>query len=108
MRIRETLSKALLIALAFVLIPTTAVSAQKITPGSTCKVLNQKIVYQSKSYTCTKSGKKLTWNKGVAIKNPTPNPTPKIEIVPAMPTSFADLEERYKGCLLYTSPSPRD
>jgi hypothetical protein len=101
MRIRGSLASGLLISLAFALIPVAAVSAQKITPGSACKVLNQKVVYQSKSYTCTKSGKKLIWNKGVAIKNPTPTPTPtptpKIEIVPAMPTSFADLEERYKG-----------
>jgi hypothetical protein len=109
MRIRGSLASGLLISLALALIPVAAVSAQKITPGSACKVLNKKVVYQSKSYTCTKSGKKLTWNKGVAIKNPTPTPaptptptqdpipTPKAEIVPAMPTSFADLEERYKG-----------
>ena len=58
------------------LLPASAVSAQKVTPGSSCKVLNQKVVYQTKSYTCIKSGKKLVWNKGVAIKIPTPTPTP--------------------------------
>ena len=76
MRIKGSLAKGLLIALAIALIPVTAVSAQKITPGSTCKVLNQKVVYQSKTYTCIKSGKKLLWNKGIAIKKPTPTPTP--------------------------------
>jgi len=73
MRIRGSLTKGLLIALAISLIPVAAASAQKITPGSTCKVLNQKIAYQSKNYTCVKSGKKLVWNKGVVItKKPIP------------------------------------
>jgi hypothetical protein len=77
MRFKGSLVKGLLIALSVALIPVTAVSAQKITPGSTCKVLNQKVVYLNKTYTCTKSGKKLLWNKGVAITpSPTPTPTP--------------------------------
>lgn len=75
MRIKGSLLKGLLIALAVVLIPVTAVSAQKVTPGSTCKVLKQKVVYQNKTYTCVKSGKKVVWNKGVAIVKPTPTPT---------------------------------
>ena len=74
MSIRGSLSKVLLIALAFTLIPVTAVSAKKITPGSTCKVLNQKVVYQNKSYSCIKSGKKLVWSKGAKIvANPNPS-----------------------------------
>jgi len=77
MRIRESLGKGLLIALALTLIPITAVSAQKINPGSTCKVLKQKIVYLKKTYTCTKSGNKLVWNKGVDVKKVTPTPTPQ-------------------------------
>ena len=76
MGIRSSLAKGLLIALAVVLIPVSAVSAQKITPGTTCKVLNQKAIYLNKSYTCIKSGKKLLWNKGVAIIKPTPTATP--------------------------------
>ena len=87
MRIRESLAKGLLLALAFALIPVSAVSAQKVTPGSTCKVLNQKAVYQNKIYTCTKSGKKLIWNKGVAVKKATPiltpTPTPTSAPTPA-------------------------
>jgi hypothetical protein len=76
MRVHRSLKKGLLIALILMLLPASAVSAQKVTPGSSCKVLNQKVVYQTKSYTCIKSGKKLVWNKGVAIKIPTPTPTP--------------------------------
>jgi len=76
MRIRGSLAKGALIALAVVLIPVTAVSAQKITPGSTCKVLNQKVVYQNKTFTCIKSGKKLVWIKGVTIAKPVPTQMP--------------------------------
>jgi hypothetical protein len=32
--------------------------------------LNQKVVSQDKTYTCIKSGKKLAWNKGVAVVKP--------------------------------------
>ena len=81
MRIRGSLTKGLLIALAISLIPVAAVSAQKITPGSTCKVLKQKVVYLKKTYTCTKSGNKLVWSKGVAVKKPTPTPTPTPTVV---------------------------
>ena len=84
---RGSLAKGLLIALATALIPVTAVSAQKITPGSTCKALNQKVVYQNKTYTCTKSGKKLIWNKGVVLKKPTPTPTPTPRVEPFVPWS---------------------
>jgi len=68
--------KGILITLALTLIPTSAISAQKITSGSTCKVLNQKVVYLNKTYTCVKSGKKLVWNKGVLVVKPTPTPSP--------------------------------
>lgn len=76
MQFKGRLTKGLLVALVLTLIPITAVSAQKINPGSTCKVLNQKVVYQSKTYSCIKSGKKLIWNKGVAVKKATPTTTP--------------------------------
>lgn len=86
MRFNGSLTKGLLITLALSLIPVSAISAQKITPGSTCKVYKQKVTYQNKVYTCIKSGKKLVWNKGVAVKRftpiptatPTPTPTPII------------------------------
>ena len=40
MRISGSLAKGLSIALAVALIPVTAVSAQKITPGATCKAVS--------------------------------------------------------------------
>jgi hypothetical protein len=84
MRFKGSLAKGLIAALVLTLVPLVAFSAQKITPGSTCKVLNQKVVYQNKSYSCTKSGKKLVWNKGVAVKKSTPTltPTPTLTLTP--------------------------
>jgi hypothetical protein len=102
MGIRGSLTKGLLIALAFTLIPVSAISAQKITPGSTCKVLNQKVVYLSKTYTCIKSGKKLAWNKGVALKatptpTPFPTPTPSPKKSPDTPEGLAIQQTLFKG-----------
>jgi hypothetical protein len=112
MRIKGSLLKGLFIALAVALIPVTAVSVQKITPGSTCKVLNQKIIFQNKTYTCTKSGKKLVWNKSVVLKpaptptptttsTPTPASTPTLNkfVPPTLPTSFQDVEKHLSGII---------
>jgi hypothetical protein len=70
----------LLLIVILSLIPVSALSAQKITPGSTCKVLNQKVVYQSKTYTCIKSGKKLIWNKGIVLSRSNPSTVPQAKI----------------------------
>ena len=86
MRIKGSIAKGLLIALAISLIPTTAISAQKITSGSKCKVQKQKVVQKNKTYTCIKSGKKLVWNKGVRVivkPTPTPSATPTPTPIPA-------------------------
>jgi hypothetical protein len=103
MRIKGGLVKGLLIALAITLIPAAAISAQKVTPGSKCKVQKQKVVYLDKSYTCIKSGKKLIWNKGsVTVKtevapttqsNQTPPPTPKVPL-PVEGTSCSKIGEK--------------
>lgn len=91
MRIKGSLLKGSLIALAITLIPVSAISAQKITPGSTCKVLNQKVVYQNKTYTCIKSGKKLVWNKGVTVVKTASTPKPKTQPTQKVAT-FAPVE----------------
>ena len=71
MRIKGSLAGGVLLALGIALIPITADAAQNITPSTACKVWNQKVVSQDKTYTCIKSGKKLMWNKGVVVVKPT-------------------------------------
>jgi hypothetical protein len=50
--------------------------------GTKCASAKSKIIDQGLTYTCVKSGKKLTWSKGVE---------------PTAPTSFADLEQNAKS-----------
>ena len=79
-RNRRNLEKFLImglpIALISILLPVSAISAAKITPGTSCKVYLKKVTYQSKVYTCSKSGKKLLWNKGVAVTKSKNAPMP--------------------------------
>ena len=43
------------------------------------------------TFTCIKIGKKLVWSKGVTVTKPAP------EKIPAMPTTFTDLEAKHEG-----------
>jgi hypothetical protein len=96
-----------------------AYSANPSKSGATCPKLGTSQTYKGKKYTCIKSGKKLVWNKGVAVSNkvpaptptltPTPQPTPTTQPtpspepsktsspIPKIPTSFDDLIENYSG-----------
>ena len=73
--------------------------------GATCSKAGTTNTSAGKKFTCVKSGKKLVWNKGVAvakpavIASPTPSVTPEpvVEKLPALPTSFSDLEENFAG-----------
>ena len=71
MQIKGSLARGVLIALGIALLPITAEAAQNVAPSTACKVLNQKVVSQDKTFTCIKSGKKLMWNKGIAVVKPT-------------------------------------
>jgi len=50
----------------FLSLPLTPVSAA-VKAGGTCSKVGIKSVASSKTFTCVKSGKKLVWNKGVAV-----------------------------------------
>ena len=62
--------------------------------GSACTKQGVKQISGGKSFTCVKQGKKLVWNKGVAVKKPSapvvalPTPAPTPSITPS-PTSSA-------------------
>ena len=90
--------------------------------GASCKKIGATAATNGKKFTCIKTGKKLVWNKGVAISapkptvtptpvaTPTPSPTPTFYVPPTpimtptpapivekAPTGFADLVENYRG-----------
>lgn len=107
-----------LIALTLILVPMNAIAAVK--AGDACKKAGSTATANGKKFTCKKSGKKLVWNKGVAIAPPKPNaspsptatpkvtvtPTPTITATPSAnpapiiekaPSGFNDLVENFKG-----------
>ena len=107
-----------LIALALILVPMNAVAAVR--AGDLCKKAGKTATANGKKYTCIKSGKKLVWNKGVAVAqanpsaSPSPTTTSKVTVIPApststapsanpspivekAPTGFNDLVENFKG-----------
>ncbi len=112
------------VAMALILAPANAIAAVK--AGDLCKKVGSTATTNGKKFTCVKSGKKLVWNKGIAIANPkpvatpvatptpmvspTPSPTPTVYVPPTpittptpapivekAPTGFADLVENYRG-----------
>lgn len=78
------LSSVLIAWLSLPLVPASA----EVKAGSACKKVGITSAVSSKTYTCIKSGKKLVWDKGITKSN---------KAIPAMPTSFTDLEEKYEG-----------
>ena len=109
-----------LIAVTLILAPVNAIAAVK--AGDVCKKAGSTATANGKKFTCIKSGKKLVWNKGVAVAKskpvqtptptpePTPSPTPTVDVPPTpittptpapivekAPTGFSDLVENYRG-----------
>jgi hypothetical protein len=78
----------LLIAIALLLALAAPVQAATPKAGAKCTKAGSTATAAGKKYTCVKSGTKLVWNKGVAIKKPvpvvipTPTPTPLLEATP--------------------------
>ena len=102
---------------ALFLVPLNAVAAVK--TGDVCKRVGSTATVNGKKFMCIKSGKKLVWNKGVAVKaapkpelnpvfkpvepTPTPTPTPTPQATPTLtpkPTTAIDYVN-YKGVMIY-------
>jgi len=104
----------IVIALLLTLSLVTAPSFAAVKAGDKCSKVGATSTSAGKKFTCIKSGSKLVWNKGVAVKvapkpaaspvfkpvepttTPTPTPTPVVKY-PDAPTSFDDLVANYEG-----------
>ena len=76
--------------------------------GAACSKAGLKSVVAGKTFTCIKSGKKLVWDKGVAVTKPTaavtpaatpaatPSATPMVTPTPTPEIVYATLWEKYK------------
>ena len=114
--------RLLVFAVLLPLVLVAPVSNAAVKAGSACTKQGVKQISGGKSFTCVKQGKKLVWNKGVAVKKPaapvvalpTPSPTPlatpqpepsatKISFTP-WATSFA-AEDMVAAALAKTSES---
>jgi Rieske Fe-S protein len=62
-------------------------------PTLKCTRLGQTIIWRNKKYTCIRSGKKLVWNKGVAIPAPSPSSTPSAPTTAPRPAYTPPPEE---------------
>jgi M6 family metalloprotease-like protein len=80
-----------LVAVLSLSLVTAQLSVAAVTPGTKCSKAGATSTYNGKKYTCVKSGKKLLWNKGVALpkpkpvatSTPSPSPTPTQTVEPA-------------------------
>jgi hypothetical protein len=77
--IKRSLSVLLITALCVAVVPDA--SALTVKAGAKCTKIKATSVVKGKKYTCIKSGTKLVWNKGVAIKpaaKPSTKPSPAV------------------------------
>ena len=61
------------IAVLLIVVVTTSVTGENLAQakeiaGTACQAKGEQTTVSKKVYTCIKSGKKLIWNKGVAVK----------------------------------------
>ena len=77
--LKRSLPILLVAALCLAVAPNASALTAK--AGAKCTKIKATSVVKGKKYTCIKSGKKLIWNKGVAVKpvaKPTPTPSPAV------------------------------
>ncbi len=87
---RFSMRKLLAMVVAFSLIGIAPVNAA-IKSGGTCPKVKTTATVKGFKYTCIKSGKRLVWSKGVAVKpaapkpvvTPTPSSTPTVVVTPS-------------------------
>jgi hypothetical protein len=93
----------IVIATSILIAPLNAMAAVK--AGDSCKKVGLTATSGGKKYTCIKSGKRLVWNKGVAIAKPVPtvSPTPVPTAAPIPTASPVPTEEPKK--LTYPFPN---
>jgi len=82
---------SIFIALALFTTPMSAVAAVK--AGDVCKKAGSTATASGKKFTCIKSGKKLIWNKGVAVAKPKPVETVVPEATPTPSPTPTELTE---------------
>lgn len=82
----KRIAPVILITLFSLIVPQQSVAASQAKAGAKCTKVNSTQTVAGKRFTCTKSGSKLIWNKGVSVIRPTaPTPIP----APSSPAPIA-------------------
>jgi hypothetical protein len=92
------------LVLGLVLSSIQAYSATPPKPGATCSKVGATQISKGIRYTCVKSGKKLTWNKGVVVTKAQPSPSSSSTSIPmpsVIPSATPSISAMPSG-----SPSP--
>jgi hypothetical protein len=124
----------LAVAVALFLALVTPLQAATPKAGAKCSKAGTTATAAGKKFTCIKSGNKLVWNKGVAIKaapkpnlnpvlkpEPTPSPTPTqiptatpvpsptpTFVAPPEPRNFTDIEQNYESVSYWAWKKSKD
>ena len=81
--------KRVALVLTFIFAISTGITAEAaVKAGAACSKAGATSTVSNKKFTCVKSGKKLVWDKGVAVrvlKPSTPTFTPSNEVLPVAP-----------------------
>jgi hypothetical protein len=93
-----------LIAAVLVISPLSAFAAVK--AGDSCKKVGATATASGKKFTCIKSGKKLVWNKGVAVAKPKPVQTPTPTPTPAPTATPTPTPEPTPSGIPTPTPAP--
>ena len=104
MRAKATSSLVLTLALFFTALQAYATTPPK--PGAPCSKVSSMQIYKGKKYTCIKSGKKLIWNKGVAVANKQTSPTPKASAAKTSEVIFFEKKLGEIAQTLQQTPTP--
>jgi len=98
----ETLSmKKILLSLTLVFTLIAPISAHAaVKAGASCKKAGQITTIAGKKFTCVKSGKKLVWNKGIAVvsTNPVEPVKPAAPVAPATPVIDPTKPKQGQSC----------
>jgi hypothetical protein len=89
---RKTAIAALLVTSLLVPVSAQAATAKA---GASCAKAKTTQIVGSKKFTCVKSGKKLVWDKGVAIPKATKPTPPEVVVKKAQEIEFPALEDMY-------------
>ena len=96
-------SLAIVVSVAFLGTSLSMPAFAAVKAGAACPKAGKTSIASGKTFTCVKSGKKLTWNKGVAVAKPVaapqPNAAPKVQVAGGPCSTVGESQKNSLGYL---------